>query len=90
MPRLPLSLFCRGWPWSARRGSRSCRVCCCHGAATASDDGHNSELGEMHLHRPQQVVQVGDALTVKILDVDPVQRRITLSHRQAISARRDE
>ncbi|MFJ8709373.1 S1 RNA-binding domain-containing protein [Streptomyces anulatus] len=62
-------------------------MCCCHGAATASDDGHNSELGEMH---PQQVVQVGDALTVKILDVDPVQRRITLSHRQAISARRDE
>nr|WP_307516422.1 S1 RNA-binding domain-containing protein [Streptomyces sp. W4I9-2] len=44
----------------------------------------------MHPHHPQQVVQVGDALTVKILDVDPVQRRITLSHRQAISARRDE
>ncbi|MEU5233727.1 S1 RNA-binding domain-containing protein [Streptomyces anulatus] len=44
----------------------------------------------MHLHHPQQVVQVGDALAVKILDVDPVQRRITLSHRQAISARRDE
>ncbi|MFJ2100924.1 S1 RNA-binding domain-containing protein [Streptomyces anulatus] len=65
-------------------------MCCCHGAATASDDGHNSELGEMHPHHPQQVVQVGDALTVKILDVDPVQRRITLSHRQAISARRDE
>ncbi|MGQ4715607.1 S1 RNA-binding domain-containing protein [Streptomyces anulatus] len=51
---------------------------------------HNSELGEMHLHHPQQVVQAGDALAVKILDVDPDQRRITLSHRQAISVRRDE
>ncbi|WP_330323749.1 S1 RNA-binding domain-containing protein [Streptomyces pseudovenezuelae] len=51
---------------------------------------HNDELGEMHPDHSQQVVQVGDALAVKILDIDPIQRRITLSHRQAISARRGE
>jgi small subunit ribosomal protein S1 len=37
---------------------------------------HNSEL-------PQHGVQVGQDLPVKILDIDPVGRRITLSHRQA-------
>ncbi|MFG2799885.1 S1 RNA-binding domain-containing protein [Streptomyces pseudovenezuelae] len=51
---------------------------------------HNDELGEMHPDHSQQVVQVGDALAVKILDIDPIQRRITLSHRQAISADRGE
>jgi hypothetical protein len=30
-------------------------------------------------------IQVGDALLVRILDIDPVRRRITLSHRQAVS-----
>ncbi|MFE7328004.1 S1 RNA-binding domain-containing protein [Streptomyces sp. NPDC057565] len=51
---------------------------------------HNSELGERHPDHRQLVVQVGDALSVKILEIDPVQRRITLSHRQAISASQDE
>lgn len=51
---------------------------------------HNDELGEMHPDHSQQVVQVGDALAVKILDIDPIQRRITLSHRQANSARLGE
>ncbi|MFF3844921.1 S1 RNA-binding domain-containing protein [Streptomyces sp. NPDC002328] len=51
---------------------------------------HNSELGEGHPDHPQPVVNVGDALPVKILDIDLVQRRITLSHRQAISADGDE
>lgn len=51
---------------------------------------HNSELAERHPAHPQLVVQVGDALPVKILDIDPVQRRITLSHRQAISAGQGE
>jgi small subunit ribosomal protein S1 len=46
---------------------------------------HNSELANEHLETPQLGIQVGDALLVKILDIDPVQRRITLSHRQAIS-----
>ncbi|MGG8410476.1 S1 RNA-binding domain-containing protein [Streptomyces sp. 12297] len=46
---------------------------------------HNSELANRHLETSQRGIQVGDALPVKILDIDPVQRRITLSHRQAIS-----
>ncbi|MEV0374463.1 S1 RNA-binding domain-containing protein [Streptomyces sp. NPDC050636] len=46
---------------------------------------HNSELANGHLDGPQLGIQVGDALLVKILDIDPAQRRITLSHRQAIS-----
>ncbi|MEU3408828.1 S1 RNA-binding domain-containing protein [Streptomyces sp. NPDC006670] len=32
---------------------------------------------------PQDVIKVGDALTVKIMDVDLVRRRIALSQRQA-------
>ncbi|MFE7709119.1 S1 RNA-binding domain-containing protein [Streptomyces sp. NPDC057486] len=51
---------------------------------------HNSELGEEQPDHPQLVVQVGDALPVKILNIDPVQRRITLSHPQAISAGQDD
>ncbi|MET9350355.1 S1 RNA-binding domain-containing protein [Streptomyces termitum] len=46
---------------------------------------HNSELADEHLENPQLGVQVGDALLVKILDIDTVRRRITLSHRQAVS-----
>ncbi|MFJ9589591.1 S1 RNA-binding domain-containing protein [Streptomyces acidicola] len=46
---------------------------------------HNSELANEHPEAPQLGIQVGDALLVKILDIDPVQRRITLSHRQAVS-----
>ncbi|WP_327376320.1 hypothetical protein OG393_21620 [Streptomyces sp. NBC_01216] len=37
------------------------------------------------LEDPQLGIQVGDALLVKILDIDTVRRRITLSHRQAVS-----
>jgi small subunit ribosomal protein S1 len=44
---------------------------------------HKAELADGHQDNPQLDVQVGDALSVKILDIDPVQRRITLSHRQA-------
>ncbi|MDX2731006.1 MULTISPECIES: S1 RNA-binding domain-containing protein [unclassified Streptomyces] len=51
---------------------------------------HNTELGDGHPDHPQLAVHVGDALPVKILDIDPTQRRITLSHRQAISAGQDE
>ncbi|GAA3846063.1 hypothetical protein GCM10022403_092290 [Streptomyces coacervatus] len=39
---------------------------------------HNSELGDGFSE-----IQVGDELPVKILEIDPTQRRITLSHRQA-------
>ncbi|MFC8954531.1 S1 RNA-binding domain-containing protein [Streptomyces sp. NPDC057101] len=46
---------------------------------------HNSELAaDEHPEDPQLGIQVGDALLVKILDIDTVQRRITLSHRQAV------
>jgi small subunit ribosomal protein S1 len=51
---------------------------------------HNSELTDGNPDRPQRAVEVGDALSVKIIDVDPARRRITLSHRQAISAATDE
>lgn len=51
---------------------------------------HNSELADGYPDHPQPVVHVGDALPVKILAIDPVRRRISLSHRQAISADRDE
>ncbi|PYC72349.1 RNA-binding protein [Streptomyces tateyamensis] len=44
---------------------------------------HNTELSEPPADRPEDVVQVGDLLTVKIIDVDPTRRRIALSHTQA-------
>lgn len=40
---------------------------------------HGDELDQS----PQDVIEVGDALTVKIIDVDLVRRRIALSQRQA-------
>ncbi|WP_326587301.1 S1 RNA-binding domain-containing protein [Streptomyces sp. NBC_01294] len=45
---------------------------------------HLTELAEGHVDRPEDVVQVGDSLTVKILDVDLPRRRITLSYLQAL------
>ncbi|MEV6019459.1 MULTISPECIES: S1 RNA-binding domain-containing protein [unclassified Streptomyces] len=55
-----------------------------------SEDGfeglvHNTELADAHVERPEDVVQVGEALTVKILEVDPTRRRIALSHKQALA-----
>ncbi|MGW7262239.1 S1 RNA-binding domain-containing protein [Streptomyces sp. NPDC054842] len=54
-----------------------------------SEDGfeglvHNTELADEHVERPEDVVQVGEALAVKILEVDPTRRRIALSHKQAL------
>ncbi|MFB7360687.1 S1 RNA-binding domain-containing protein [Streptomyces hydrogenans] len=46
---------------------------------------HLSELAEGHVDRPEDVVQVGDILTVKIVDVDLPRRRIALSHLQALT-----
>jgi len=51
---------------------------------------HNSGLADGSSDNPQLGIQVGDALPVKVLDVDPVRRRITLSHRQATSVDGDE
>ncbi|MEU2287067.1 S1 RNA-binding domain-containing protein [Streptomyces sp. NPDC013178] len=46
---------------------------------------HNTELAEEPVANPEDVIRVGDLLTVKILDVDPTRRRITLSHLQALA-----
>lgn len=46
---------------------------------------HHSELTDDNPDTPQLGLQIGDALLVKILDIDPVRRRITLSQRQAAS-----
>jgi small subunit ribosomal protein S1 len=43
----------------------------------------NTELASPPVDRPEDAVRVGDKLTVKIIDVDPARRRITLSHTQA-------
>jgi len=55
-----------------------------------SEDGfeglvHNTELADELVERPEDVVQVGEALAVKILEVDPTRRRIALSHKQALA-----
>jgi small subunit ribosomal protein S1 len=52
------------------------------------DDGfegllHVGELTDAPVDRPEEDVQIGDVLTVKILDVDPKRHRIALSHVQA-------
>ncbi|MDF6044544.1 S1 RNA-binding domain-containing protein [Streptomyces sp. JH14] len=51
---------------------------------------HNTALDDGHPDHQQLAVRVGDALPVKILGIDPARRRITLSHRQAISVGQDE
>jgi len=44
---------------------------------------HISELAERHVEIPEQVVQVGDEIYVKVIDVDLERRRISLSLKQA-------
>src|SRR3979409_1947655 len=44
---------------------------------------HISELAERHVEIPEQVVQVGDEIFVKIIDIDRDRRRISLSLKQA-------
>jgi small subunit ribosomal protein S1 len=44
---------------------------------------HISELAERHVEIPEQVVQVGDELLVKVIDIDLDRRRISLSLKQA-------
>ncbi|WP_344045291.1 S1 RNA-binding domain-containing protein [Streptomyces thermoalcalitolerans] len=44
-----------------------------------------TELSEEPVADPEDVIQVGASLAVKILDVDPTRRRITLSHLQALA-----
>ena len=44
---------------------------------------HISELAERHVEIPEQVVNVGDELLVKVIDIDLDRRRISLSLKQA-------
>jgi small subunit ribosomal protein S1 len=44
---------------------------------------HISELAERHIEIPEQVVQVGDEIFVKVIDIDLERRRISLSLKQA-------
>src|SRR5437588_595386 len=44
---------------------------------------HVSELAERHVEIPEQVVQVGEDVMVKIIDIDLERRRISLSLKQA-------
>ncbi|MFL6137913.1 MAG: S1 RNA-binding domain-containing protein, partial [Frankiaceae bacterium] len=58
------------------------------GAFVRVDEGieglvHISELAERHVEIPEQVVQVGDEIMVKVIDIDLERRRISLSLKQA-------
>ena len=61
------------------------------GAFVKVEDGiegliHISELADAHVEQPEQVVKVNDRITVKIIDIDDVRRRISLSLKQAVKA----
>ncbi|GAA2104612.1 hypothetical protein GCM10009780_56000 [Actinomadura alba] len=43
---------------------------------------HNTELADRHIETPEQVVQVGDEIHVKILEIDLHRRRVSLSRKQ--------
>jgi small subunit ribosomal protein S1 len=47
---------------------------------------HISELAHRHVEAPAEVVAVGDGVQVKILDIEPKRRRISLSVKQTIEA----
>jgi small subunit ribosomal protein S1 len=58
------------------------------GAFVRVEDGieglvHISELADRHVEIPEQVVQVGDDIFVKVIDIDLERRRISLSLKQA-------
>jgi small subunit ribosomal protein S1 len=58
------------------------------GAFVRVDEGieglvHISELAERHVEVPEQVVQVGNDVMVKVIDIDLDRRRISLSLKQA-------
>ncbi|MCS7033732.1 MAG: S1 RNA-binding domain-containing protein, partial [Phycisphaerae bacterium] len=44
---------------------------------------HISELSDQRVRQPQDVVKVGDSVRVRVLEVDPKTRRMSLSIRQA-------
>ncbi|MDP8927456.1 MAG: 30S ribosomal protein S1, partial [Actinomycetota bacterium] len=43
---------------------------------------HISELAEHHVEAPEAVVNVGDRIEVKVIDIDTIRRRISLSLKQ--------
>ena len=45
---------------------------------------HISELANERIAHPKQVVQVGDTVLVRILNIEPTRRRLSLSLRQAV------
>lgn len=47
----------------------------------------NSELALHRVNKPEDVVQVGDQINVKVLEVRPEEHRLTLSIRQAVEDR---
>jgi small subunit ribosomal protein S1 len=47
---------------------------------------HISELAHRHVEAPAEVVAVGDPVKVKILDIEPKRRRISLSVKQTVEA----
>ncbi len=60
------------------------------GAFVRVDDGieglvHISELADRHVDIPEQVVSVGEEITIKIIDIDLERRRISLSLKQAVA-----
>ncbi len=47
---------------------------------------HISELAPHHVTRPSEVVEVGEEIPVTVLEIQPEQRRLRLSRREAIEA----
>jgi uncharacterized protein len=40
---------------------------------------HISQLADRYIKHPSELVKVGDAVTVRVLDCDPAKKRISLS-----------
>jgi 4-hydroxy-3-methylbut-2-enyl diphosphate reductase len=51
---------------------------------------HVSELGDHHVARPSDAVQVGDAVRVRVLRVAPVEHRVSLTLRGVPQPQRDD
>lgn len=57
------------------------------GAFARADDTiegliHISELAEMHIRHPKEVVNIGDTMTLRVVSLDPERRRLGLSLRR--------
>ncbi len=51
---------------------------------------HISELAHRHVEAPAEVVAVGDQVQVKVLDIEPKRRRISLSVKQSVEGGEEE